>query len=378
MEKLKIAITGADGFIGKNLYTHLISKNSFEIRKITRDNSLEELSSLLDDIDIVFHLAGVNRPLDNTEFKVVNIDFTDALLSVLKCSTKSVKLIVSSSTQTSLDNAYGKSKLESEKLISDAVQGTLIEATIYRLPGVFGKWSKPNYNSVVATFCYNVANDLPLEVRDSEYALPLVYIDDVVDAFEKHIYREYRVGGNLYNSIPIQFNTTLGELATIIKEFKNGRESLYAPRVRNIFIKNLYSTYLSFLPENAFSYPMELKVDARGDLFEWIKSLDFGQIFVSTTKPGITRGNHYHHTKTEKFLVIRGVAEIKLRKIDKKDVITYAVDGITPTVVDIPPGYTHCITNVGNTELITLFWANEVFDPQKTDTFFLKVEEDES
>lgn len=373
MEKIKIAVTGADGFIGKNLIANLSNNKMFELRKITKENSSEDLKLSLADVDIVFHLAGVNRPESEQEFITGNVDFTEEVLSILKQSTKPVKIILTSSAQAIADNSYGKSKLVAEDAVKSASINSLIEAVIYRLPGVFGKWSKPNYNTVVATFCYNVANNIPLDVRDTEYNLSLVYIDDVVESFVKNITAEKSKNDFYYAHVPVHYDVTLGELAKIISEFKDNRGTLVAPEVGNLLVKKLYSTYLTFLPTDAFSYPLELKSDDRGNLFEWIKSKDFGQIFISTTKPGITRGNHYHHTKTEKFLVIRGEAEIKFRKIDSEEIISYPVNGQQPTVVDIPSGYTHSITNVGDTELITLFWANEIFDVNRMDTYFLDV-----
>ena len=373
MEKIKIAVTGANGFIGKNLLARLETNQDLELHRINKNISIGDLRVKLANIDIVYHLAGVNRPINEQDFVLGNVDFTNQVLSILKLSSKPVKLIVSSSTQVEIDNPYGKSKRTAEELIKLTVKDSLIEAIIYRLPGVFGKWSKPNHNTVVATFCNNVINNIPLEIRDSNYELSLVYIDDVIESFISNIYKEKNSENFHYVNIPIQFNTTLGELANIIGKFKDNRTTLYAPMVGNLLVKNLYSTYLSFMPSQSFSYPLELKSDHRGDLFEWIKSKDFGQIFISTTKPGITRGNHYHHTKTEKFLVIRGQAEIKFRKIDNEEIITYPVNGEKPTVVDIPPGYTHSITNTGTTELITLFWANEIFDMDRIDTYFLNV-----
>jgi len=373
MEKIKIAVTGADGFIGRNLIVHLQNNELFEVRKILKNISSKDLISSLTDVDVVFHLAGVNRPQDEQEFLTGNVFFTEKIVSILKASARPVKFIASSSTQATSDNLYGKSKLDAELVIKSATVGSNIEAIIYRLPGVFGKWSKPNYNTVVATFCYNVANNIPLEISDPNCALSLVYIDDVVEAFIKQIFAEKSIESVYYSYVPTQYHVTLGELAKTIKKFKDSRDTLVAPEIGNLFVKNLYSTYLSFLPTDNFGYSVELKTDNRGDLFEWIKSKDFGQIFISTTKPGITRGNHYHHTKAEKFLTIRGQAEIKFRKIDNEEIITYSVNGENPTVVDIPPGYTHSITNTGNTELITLFWANEIFDINKMDTYFLNV-----
>lgn len=374
IKKTKICITGARGFIGKNLLAHLKIIEGLEIRTIDRNTPISHYAERLADVDIIYHLAGVNRSDNIRKFTEVNVDLTKHLLNILKMSEKRVKLIVSSSSQAVLDNVYGRSKLASEVIIREVCSKSLVNAVIYRLPGVFGKWSKPNYNSVVATFCYNVANDIILDIRDPQYAISLVYIDDVVNAFLAHLYAENNNRECLiYKNIPVQFNTTLGELADIIQSFKESRNNLEAPDIGNLLIKNLYSTYVSFLPRESFDYEMEVKSDIRGNLYEWIKSKKFGQIFISTTKPGITRGNHFHHSKTEKFLVIRGQAEIKFRKIDEDEIVTYHVNGENPRVVDIPTGYTHNITNIGTTELITLFWANEIFNASKPDTNFLIV-----
>jgi UDP-2-acetamido-2,6-beta-L-arabino-hexul-4-ose reductase len=368
---MKIVVTGAGGFIGKNLCAALDGIDNVEVNRVFSTTHKEEYSPWIGEADVIYHLAGVNRSKDSSEFVTGNTNFTKEILEVAAEGSNVPTVIISSSTQALMDNDYGKSKRAAEELIEEYALNGKIHGAIYRLPGVFGKWSRPNYNSVVSTFCNNVANDLPLEVRDKSFALPLVYIDDVVQAFLSHLNFRFEGIGN-FEITPV-FNTTLGELADIISSFPGLRESLCAPKVGKSLEKRLYSTYLSYLPSDKFSYPMELKKDNRGDLFEWIKSEDFGQVFISTTKPGITRGNHYHNTKTEKFLVIRGEAEIGFRQIDSDQTITYKVNGSEPTVVDIPTGYTHNITNTGETELITLFWANEIFDTERPDTYFLKV-----
>ncbi len=282
----------------------------------------------------------------------------------------SYRLIFSSSVQADLDNPYGKSKKDAEDYIHNKVkQGT---AVIYRLPGVFGKWCRPNYNSVVATYCYNDTHDLPLEIRDPGYELKLVYIDDVVRSFISGMQKPAKEGVTEANAEPV-FSINLGKLAAIIQSFKTNRKSLFIANLGDPLEKALYSTWLTYLPTNDFSYDLELKTDPRGSLFELLKTRNSGQVFISTTKPGITRGNHFHHTKTEKFVVIEGTGRIQFRSVMDENIIEYDVNGVTPKVVDIPPGYTHNITNIGEGIMITLFWANELFDPQNPDTFFVKV-----
>jgi UDP-2-acetamido-2,6-beta-L-arabino-hexul-4-ose reductase len=373
VRKIRVCVTGANGFIGKNLITRLLVLENVEVIKIVKDTPINSYNSLLEDIDIVYHLAGVNRPLDENEFIEGNVNTAKYILNALNFDQKPVKFIMTSSIQADKDNSYGKSKLIAEEYLLNFTSSNSISTIIYRLPGVFGKWCKPNYNSVVATFCHNVAHDIPIEINDQEHLLKLTYIDDVIEELLSWIKRKIEIKKCHYAKIPVEFNITLGKLAEKIQDFPLYRRNLCVPQFNNLLVKNLYSTYLSYLTQDKFSYPLELRSDERGELFEWIKSESFGQIFVSTTKPGVTRGNHYHHTKTEKFLVIKGVAEIKFRKIDSDEVIIYIVDGNKPTVLDIPPGYTHSISNISTTELITLFWANEIFDSENPDTYFLNV-----
>lgn len=367
---MKVVVTGANGFIGKNLMARLAREEGIELVKITRETPVQIFGEMLRGADIIYHLAGVNRPVNEAEFTTGNTFLTKDLLDAIPAG-ECPSWVMSSSTQAELDNPYGKSKREAEEIVAMAADQGRVNAVVFRLPGVFGKWSKPNYNSVISTFCHNVAHGLPLEVRDPSYSFPVVYVDDVVEQFLGYL-KECPKGYTL-DQIRTQFNVSLGFLAETIKSFPENRKTLVAPKVGDTLTKYLYSTYLSYLPEDQFSYPMKLNVDSRGDLFEWIKSEQFGQVFISTTKPGITRGNHYHHTKTEKFLVIRGEAVIRFRQIESNKVIEYSVSGSAPTVVDIPTGYTHNITNVGDSELITLFWANEIFDPNRADTYFLEV-----
>jgi UDP-2-acetamido-2,6-beta-L-arabino-hexul-4-ose reductase len=373
MERLIVCVTGADGFIGKNLVCRLKTLEQVEVRTITRRTPAADRVDILANIDILYHLAGVNRPPDASDFQRDNIDLTVAIVQHLRHSKKTVRVVVTSSTQAELDNPYGKSKLAAEKQLAGFAENLPINIVVYRLPGVFGKWCRPNYNSVVATFCHNVANGIALEIHNPDHVLKLVYIDDVVDEMIKYLSSKPQENGFRLGTVPVEFTATVGELAAYLQSFIDNRKSFFLPAVGNLLIKNLYSTFLSYLPPDKFGYPLEIKEDPRGRLAEWIKSPQMGQVFISTTRPGITRGNHYHHTKTEKFLVIQGNAEIRFRKIDTGEVINYPVSGAIPTVVDIPPGYTHSIQNTGESELITLFWANELFDPQKPDTYFLEV-----
>ncbi len=372
MEKINVCVTGANGFIGRNLLTHLRQIDDLDIRTITRETQVSEYRKILSGIDIVYHLAGVNRTLNQNEFRDGNEELTKTLLSGIKPGNKPVKFVLASSTQATLQNAYGMSKKAAEEAV-ETVTSKNIHGIIYRLPGVFGKWCKPGYNSVVATFCHNTAHNLPLTINNPDHPLTLVYIDDVVREFVGLLYEEVAGKRIINGSIPVEFNINVGRLADIISGFPGSRKTLKIPGLDDKLVKYLYSTYLSYLPHDAFSYPLEVRTDDRGFLFEWMKHESFGQIFISVTKPGIVRGNHFHHTKTEKFLVIQGSAEICFRNINDDNVIRYFVNGAAPQVLDIPPGYTHNITNTGDNELVTLFWANEIFDQTKPDTTSLKV-----
>lgn len=367
----KIVITGANGFIGKNLLAHLQFGQKLSVETITREDAEQERINKLRDAEMVFHLAGVNRPNDAADFDTVNAAFTQWVVKTMESFGKPYKLVFSSSTQATLDNPYGKSKLTAEQTLQSSIKYG--ECVIYRLPGVFGKWCRPNYNSVVATFCYNIAQGKPIEIRDPAFALTLVYVDDVVKAFLDEYNKPVQQGKVAFAEMPVTYSTTLGELAAIIQSFKNNRTSLMLPEVGKPLEKALYSTYLSYLPTDAFSYPLTLRTDDRGSLYELLKSGGAGQIFLSTTHPGITRGNHFHHTKVEKFVVIHGEGVIQFRQVNGQEIIDYPVSGDQPTVVDIPPGYTHNITNTGKDVMITLFWANEIFDAGTPDTYFLKV-----
>jgi len=367
---MNIVVTGSKGFIAKNLLSHLQRMDHLQVSGLSRDNDQATWEAELDKADVIFHLAAANRPPEPGKFQTDNIDLTRFIVDRLEKRGTFYKLIFSSSYQAIQDNPYGKSKKDGEDYIYNNVK--LGGAAIYQLPGVFGKWCKPGYNSVVANFCYNNTHDLPLEIRDPDFEIRLVYIDDVVRFFIRHI-EEPMDAGTTENKVEPVYPITLGRLAEIIRSFKINRKTLFLPNVGDGFEKALYSTWLSYLPEDHFSYGLELKTDARGSLFELLKTRGRGQIFISTTMPGITRGNHFHHTKTEKFVVIQGSGRIQFRSVLDKHVFEYDVNGAEPKVVDIPPGYTHNITNTGEGTMITLFWANELFDPNNPDTFMEKV-----
>ena len=367
---MNIVVTGSQGFIGLNLLEHLRRMENIQVSGLSRRDEKAVWEKQLDQADIVFHLAGSNRPPDPGGFQADNHDLTRFITDRLEKSGHFYKIIFSSSIQATQDNPYGKSKKDAEDYIRGHVKKG--SAFIYRLPNVFGKWGRPNYNSVVATYCYNTARNLPLQIRDPDYKLRLVYIDDVVRSFLSLIQES---GKQTITEMQVEpeYSITLGELAETTRSFGTNRKTLFIPNLGDGLLKSLYSTWLSYLPTEEFSYGLDLRTDPRGSLFELLKSRNAGQIFISTTKPGITRGNHYHHSKTEKFVVIEGNGRIQFRSMMDDHIIEYDVDGTRPKVVDIPPGYTHNITNTGDGIMITLFWANEVFDPLNPDTFFEKV-----
>jgi len=366
----KILITGATGFIGKNLTATLLQAGYTNLYLYDRENTLSQLEQYCTDADFVFHLAGVNRPVDVKEFYEGNTDFSATLLKTLKEKGNKAPVVVSSSIQAQLDNDYGKSKKMGEELFMANGHNP---AFIVRLYGVFGKWSRPNYNTVVATFMHNVAHGLPLQINDPDKELTLCYIDDVIAKFVDILENtaDYKPG---FFEIDTLHRITLGKLAEKITNFGKNRETLVMPPLNTLLDQRLYGTYLSYLDDDKFSYQLKKNEDARGWLAEFIKSESFGQIFVSTTKPGITRGDHWHHTKVEKFFVLSGKAEISFRHMITDEIIRYTVEGNTPTVVDIPVGYTHKITNIGDTEVICLFWSSEIFNPNKPDTYYVKVD----
>ncbi len=371
---LNLVITGSDGFIGKNLYYHLYDNPDYNLRTITRADDDESIEDKLRGAHIVFHLAGVNRPENETGFHDGNVYFTEKVIDWLKRNGDSPAIIFASSIQATRQNAYGISKKNAEERLRSFGERSGAQIIIYRLPNVFGKWSRPHYNSVVATFCHNIANDMPIDIHDPGKELELVYIDDVVQAMCSHIQtRDQKSGDTFYQVAPV-FRITLQDLADTIYNFRKIREHHTLPDFSDLLKKYLYTTYLSFLSTDDFSYQLTEKSDERGMLVELLKTDTAGQIFVSTTRPGVVRGNHYHHTKVEKFCVIKGSAIIRFRKIDSPECINYEVSDDAIKIVDIPPGYTHNIENTGADELIVLFWANEKFNPGKPDTYYLPVQ----
>lgn len=364
---MKALVTGAAGFIGKNLTTSLARTSGIALFRVDRDDDQELDRAAQNGVDVVFHLAGVNRPEITGGALDDNRLCTERLVRALQAARATPMVIMSSSTQATKDNPYGRSKLAAEKVLIDWSHATGAPLHIYRLPNVFGKWAAPNYNSGVATFCHNAARGLELNIHDASAPLSLVYVDSVVNEFiavarGKDIARPYA-------GVPEVLDTTVGEVADLVRSFPSIRVSGRLPDLSKPLTRYLYATYLSHLPLDRISYAPSLKSDARGTLFEFLKAPSAGQCFLSTTKPGITRGNHYHHTKVEKFLVIKGSAVISLRSILDTSVVRLEVSGDSPSVVDIPPGYTHSITNIGSDELITLFWASEIFDPENPDTY---------
>ncbi len=369
---MNILVTGAKGFIGKNLIAELKNRKYTDIFEYDKDTDPSLLDKYCKEADYIFHLAGVNRPKDQSEFMEGNYGFTSTLLGTLKKYKNTCPIMISSSIQAKLDNPYGKSKKAGEDLLFEYGKETGAKVLVYRFPNVFGKWCRPNYNSAIATFCHNIARDLPITVNDPGVVMNLVYIDDVVEELINALNgRENKVGD--FCEVPVVHTITLGEIVKLIYSFKKSRDERSIPDMSDAFIKKLYSTYLSYLPEDQFSYELKMNVDNRGSFTEFIKTLDRGQVSVNISKPGIIKGNHWHHTKNEKFLVVSGKGVIRFRKIDSDEVIEYFVSGDKMEVVDIPPGYTHNIENLGDTDMVTIMWANECFDPEKPDTYYLEV-----
>lgn len=368
---MNIVITGANGFLGKNLYEELVRNEEYNVIKITRESSDGFLKASLLEADFVFHLAGINRPQTEEEFVTGNVDFTKKVIDYMLLNEKKPTVVFSSSIQAEKDNAYGKSKAEAEKLFS-SLKNNGNNVYIYRLNNLFGKWSKPNYNTVIATFCHKVARDEEIQVDNPNIELTLNYIDDVLKEFVNALEGQPTLDGD-NGVVPNEHKVTLGRIADTIKQFKQDRIDRTLPKLDDAFEKALYSTYLSFLPPDQFNYPLIMHKDDRGSFTEFIKTPDRGQTSINISKPGIVKGNHWHHTKNEKFLVVAGNGVIRFRKPDEEKVYEYFVSGDKLEVVDIPVGYTHNIENLGDTDMVTVMWVNEMFDPTKPDTYFLEV-----
>jgi len=369
---MRILITGSNGFVGKNLVCELRSKGYEDLYLFDIETEPSLLDSFTKDCEFVFHLAGVNRPKDVDEFMQGNFGFTDTLLASLKKNNNTCPVLITSSIQAALDNPYGKSKKAGEDLLFSYAKETGATVHVFRLPNVFGKWCRPNYNSAVATFCHNIARDLPITVNDPEVVMNLVYIDDVLEAFLCALKGDVVKEGG-FCKVSTVHTVKLGRIVELLKGFRESRTTLSVPNMANSFEKVLYSTYLSYLPENQFSYALKMNTDNRGSFTEIIRTAERGQFSVNISKAGITKGNHWHHTKNEKFLVVSGKALIQFRKIGTEEVVDYHVSGEQLEVVDIPPGYTHNIINEGEGDLVTFMWANEPFNPERPDTVFEKV-----
>ena len=369
---MKILVTGSDGFIGKNLIAELNNRDYNDILTYDKDTDVSLLDEYAKECEFVFHLAGVNRPENQEEFMEGNFGFTSTLLETLKKHNNACPVMLASSIQANLDNSYGKSKKAGEDLLVDYGKETGAKILIYRFPNVFGKWSKPNYNSAVATFCHNIAHDLPIRVNDPSVVMNLVYIDDVVSELINSLEGRENINGD-FCEVPITHTITLGEISDLLYSFKNSRDERSIPDMSDEFTKKLYATYLSYLPKDKFSYDLKMNVDDRGSFTEFIRTPDRGQVSVNISKPGIVKGNHWHSTKNEKFLVVKGSGIIRFRKMDSNEIREYSVNGDKLEVVDIPTGYTHNIENIGDSDMVTIMWANESFNPDKPDTYYLEV-----
>lgn len=369
---MKILVTGAKGFIGKNLCRALESRVKCEIYEFDIDTREELLDKYCEKCDFVFHLAGVNRPKEQSEFMAGNFGFTSRLLEALKAHGNKCPVMLSSSTQAELNNPYGLSKKAGENLLFRYLAETGARVMIYRFSNVFGKWCKPDYNSVVATFCNNIARGKRITINDRSTVLDLIYIDDVVDELISALNLKPTEKDG-FCVVPTVYSKSLGDIADLLYSFRESRVSLNVPDLSDAFTNKLYSTYLSYLPIDEFKYTPRMNKDERGSFTELIRTPDRGQFSVNITKPNITKGNHWHNTKNEKFAVVQGKGLIKLRKVFDNEIIGYKVSGDKIEIIDIPPGYTHNITNIGDKDLITFMWCNECYNPDKPDTYFLEV-----
>lgn len=367
-----IVITGANGFVGKNLKFDLKQTTDYQILEISRDTSIEDRNEYLAQADCIVHLAGVNRPEHDSEFYEGNVSLLQEMLDIVKDNSNKPSIILSSSIQAKADNLYGKSKNEAESLLNNFSNAYGNKVYIYQFPNLFGKWCKPNYNSVIATFCHNIANNKEIKVNDRDIMLSLNYIDDVIQEIKRAIEDKPTIIDNKVK-VPNVYKKSLGQISDLIISFKETREKRLLPKLDDPFEKALYSTYLSYLPKSEFSYPLKMNVDERGSFTEFLKTPDRGQVSVNISKPGIVKGNHWHHTKNEKFLVVSGEGVIRFRQPSSKEVIEYFVSGDKLEVVDIPVGYTHNIENLGNENMVTIMWVNEMFNPENPDTYFLEV-----
>lgn len=366
---MKVLVTGAKGFIGQNLIVELEKRKDIEVLTFDIDTPSELLEDYCRDCGFVYNLAGVNRPEHVEEFMEGNFGFATTLVETLKKYHNTCPVMDSSSIQAALDNPYGRSKKAGEDMLLAYGREAGVKIYVYRFPNVFGKWCRPNYNSAVATFCHNIANGLPIRVNDRSTMMHLVYIDDVVEELLQALDGHPHMDPEGYCFVPTVHEATLGEIADLLYSFQESRQNLMLPDMtEGSLAKKLYSTYLSYLPKDGFSYPLNMHQDARGSFTEILKSADRGQVSINISRPGITKGGHWHHTKNEKFVVVSGKGLIRFRRHGDDEIIEYHVSGDKLEVVDIPVGYTHSIVNEGDTDLVTLMWCNECYDPDRPDT----------
>ena len=368
---MRILVTGSNGFLGKNLIIHLNDINQFSVLTFSRANDINELEGLVEQSDAIIHLAGENRPKEITAFETVNVGLTEKLCDLIRLTGRKIPFIFASSTQVDIDNPYGKSKLAAEKAVESLQAETGNPSYIYRLPSVFGKWCKPNYNSVVATFCHNISQGLQIQVDNKFTELKLVYIDDVIFELLNVIYGNKKT--DLYNLVEPEYKISLGQLADQIQSFNSSRESLITESLTDPLTKALYSTYVSYLEPKQFSYMIPKYGDDRGVFVEMLKTKENGQFSYFTAHPGITRGGHYHHSKSEKFLVIKGKARFGFRNIITNQKYELFTSGNKPEIVDTVPGWSHDITNISSEEMVVMIWANEIFDRDNPDTIQAEV-----
>ena len=368
---MKVLITGSNGFVAKNLISNLRLNEDIEIYEYNRNSSLDDLKEYTKNCDFVYHLAGVNRPKDVLEFMEGNFDFTKVLLEYLKANNNKCPIMISSSTQAELDNDYGKSKKAGEDLVLAYGKDNDVKTFVYRFPNLFGKWCKPNYNSVIATWCYNIANGLDITVNDENKELTLCYVDDVcyelINCLDN---KETRAED--YCFVPVTYTKSLGEISSLIKSFKENDRGIMIPSTGDEFTKKMYATYISYVPLKDLVVDLTEHRDNRGVFCELVRTKEAGQVSVSTTNPYIVRGGHYHNTKMERFIVIKGKARIEFEHVITHEKIEFIVSGDKLQYVTIPVGYQHSINNIGDDELIMILWANELFDEKKPDTFVMK------
>ncbi len=364
---MKVLITGANGFIGRNLSAQLTVRKDFEVIPFTRDSTLDDFRAAIQSADFVCHLAGVNRPGDASEFAKVNTDLTKTLCAETEKAGRKIPFLFASSVHVERGNAYGASKLAAENVLLEYSKTTGAPVYIFRLPHVIGKWCRPNYNSVVATFCYNIARGLPIQIDDPSFRIRIVYIDDLVETFAAIM--EGSLSCRQQCEVTPSYTITVGELADRLRSFRTSRETMITEPVGAGLARALYATYVSYLPMKDFSYAVAKHADPRGVFVEMLKTKESGQFSFFTAPAGVTRGGHYHHSKTEKFLVITGKARFRFREIGTGEVHQIDTDGENPCIVETIPGWAHDITNVGDREMVVMLWANEIFDPQHPDTY---------